>query len=288
METGSVHERVRLPGTRREDLPPPLSAGDEAVLSDSRELAVGGSVDLHGGEGRSTWGRNDGRRSGAHRGGKPDCDSRAPSPIGPNSREDAALITSGGVVIEAMLSVEPVHIGGGSYGTFVSAGLPRCKNPAYINFRIRDSSDWQFTTLPTLDSCSDGGPKVTGVWLRGSLDTSKFNQGTPKNLLIEVLNFGVQMETKARFAWRCIGIVLETGLETSRVYLFMTNGPNCQDDLIVESPDNDLVEASPSEHEFLMNDMGRMAGLLQAEELVKDAGNSLRGCFPKIKGWHCK
>src|SRR5207302_963146 len=148
-------------------------------------------------------------------------------------------------------------------------------NLAYIDFRIHDSSDWQFTTLPALDSCSGDGPTVTGARLRGTLDTSEFNQNTPKNLLIralrhptvfEALEFEMQIETRASFAWRCSDeqifaqfdiklefpeIVPETGPERTQVYLFITNGPDCQDDLIVESPDSDLVEFSLGEHEFV-------------------------------------
>ncbi|KAG0633933.1 hypothetical protein HOY80DRAFT_574170 [Tuber brumale] len=211
-------------------------------------------------------------------------------------------------VVEIMLSVEPAYVEGKPYATFIFAGLPRCKNPGYIDFRIRDSSDWQFTTLPTLNSCSDDGPKVTGARLRGTLDTSKFNQNTPGNLLIrvlrhptvfEVLNFEMQIETRARFVWRCSDeqifaefdiklefpeIVLETGPERNQVYLFITNGPDSQDDLIVESPDSDLVEFSLSEHEFVADDLGRMVKLLQVERLTKDMSNSLRLCFHKKQG----
>jgi len=76
------------------------------VLPGGRELAyehafgafsVGGSVDLYGGGRKSAWGGNNEGRSGAHREGKPDCHSRMPLPRGPDSRDDAEMITSDGV-----------------------------------------------------------------------------------------------------------------------------------------------------------------------------------------------
>lgn len=212
------------------------------------------------------------------------------------------------LVIEIMLSVEPAYIEGKAYETFIFAGLPRCKNLIYIDFKIRDTSDWQFTTLPILDLCRGDGSKFTDTRLRGTLDTSKFNQNTPKNLFIRALrcptspeapNFEMQIETRASFDWRCSdgqiiaefdiklefpGIVPEIGPERNQLYLFITNGPDSQDDLIVESPNSDLVEFSLGDPEFVKDDLGRMAKLLQVDRLMKDVGNSLRVCFRKEQG----
>jgi len=102
VETGPVGERVQLLGTRGEGLPPLLGVADEVVLPDGRELAcehvfrafsVGGSVGLYGGGRKLAWGGNNGGRSDAYREGKPDCDSRVPLPIAPDSRDGAAVIT---------------------------------------------------------------------------------------------------------------------------------------------------------------------------------------------------
>jgi len=78
------------------------------------------------------------------------------------------------LVIEVMLSVEPAHIEGRPYETFIFAGLSHCKNPAYIDFRIHGASDWQFTALLALDVCRGGGSELTGAGLRGTLGASKF------------------------------------------------------------------------------------------------------------------
>lgn len=212
------------------------------------------------------------------------------------------------LVIEIMLSVEPAYIEGKAYKTFIFAGLPHCKNPVYIDFRIRDTSDWQFTTLPTLDLCRGDGSKFTDTRLRGTLDTSKFNQNTPKNLFIRALrcptspeapNFEMQIETRASFAWRCSdgqivaefdiklefpAIDPEIGPGRSQVHLFITNGPDNQDDLIVESPNSELVEFSLGDPEFVKDELGRIVKLLQVDRLMKDVGNSLRVCFRKEQG----
>ncbi|RPB02534.1 hypothetical protein L873DRAFT_1787545 [Choiromyces venosus 120613-1] len=398
VKTGSIDERVPLPGTHGEVLPPPLSVADQVVLPGGRELAYehtftayspDDSMDLHGDEGTLGWStcRKRRGRTKAYPKGKLDCDGSVASSIGSESRDDTAIIkrkepdklSVGGVsekldgmvdtnrfapldssyhspgqnndqvipvegeigriipdqeeclgirmttdgdklsvafpekvggcafVIEIMLNVEPLYLDGKPYGTFVFADLPRCKNPAYIDFRIRDSSVWKFDSNPTLDSCSDDGPKVTGSRLCGTLDTSKFNQNAPKNLLIrvlrcpdalEVLNFEMQIETKASFSWcpdeqiiakfdiklEFPGIVLDTGPKRYQIYLFVTNGPDRLDDLTVESPGSDIVEYSLGEHEFLQTGFERMVKILQVERFTKDMGNPLRVCFLKKQG----
>ncbi|KAH8149500.1 uncharacterized protein LAJ45_06580 [Morchella importuna] len=210
------------------------------------------------------------------------------------------------VVIEVMLEINPLYIEGKTYATFILAGLPHCKNGAYINFRIDDEDDWKFHTFPALNTVETGDTeenKLHGI-LDLNLETNPIHLDRSVvirtlrcPMVLEVLGFEMKTNVHVDFSWSPLNekitgefeitlsfLKVESDEDAKRsvINLFLINGPERQDGLSVDSPGGSPTDFVLGDREFQNNEISaRRCRLLRVERLTKDVNQTLRIRFNK-------
>ncbi|KAI5841526.1 hypothetical protein DFP73DRAFT_556071 [Morchella snyderi] len=210
------------------------------------------------------------------------------------------------VVIEIMLEINPLYIEGKTYATFILAGLPHCKNGAYINFRIDDEDDWKFHTFPALNTGETGDTeenKLYGI-LDLSLETNPIHldrsiiiRALRCPTVLEVLEFEMKTNVQMNFSWSPLNeqitgefeitlsflkVEPDEDAKRSVINLFLINGPESQDGLSVDSPGGFPTDFALGDREFQNYEISaRRCRLLRVERLTKDVDQALRIRFNK-------
>lgn len=209
-------------------------------------------------------------------------------------------------VIEVMLEINPLYIEGKTYATFILAGLPHCKNGAYINFRVDDEDDWKFHTFPALNTVETGDKeenKLHGI-LDLNLETNPIHLDRSVvirtlrcPMVLEVLGFEMKTNVQMDFSWSPLNekitgefeitlsflkVELDEDAKRSVINLFLINGPGGQDGLSVDSPGGFPTDFVLGDREFQNHEISaRRCRLLRVERLTKDVNQPLRIRFNK-------
>jgi hypothetical protein len=205
-----------------------------------------------------------------------------------------------------MLEINPLYIEGKTYATFILAGLPHCKNGAYINFRIDDEDDWKFHTFPALNTVETGDTeenKLHGI-LDLNLETNPIHLDRSVvirtlrcPMVLEVLEFEMKTNVQMDFSWSPLNekisgefeitlsfLKVESDEDAKRsvINLFLINGPERQDGLSVDSPGGFPTDFVLGDREFQNHEISaRRCRLLRVERLTKDVNQTLRVRFNK-------
>lgn len=217
------------------------------------------------------------------------------------------------LVVEIMLEVKPLCLEGKPYVTFIFAGLPRCDNGAYINFRIYDEDDWKFDTFPeisALETQGSQGNKLRGILeLAGDLHLAASNRSLiiralRRPMVLEVLDFRMKIDITASFSWSStsdriaskfeiniafLDLKLDDDASRSMINFYLVNGPETQDDMTIDSPEGVPPQFVLGDLVFETLEVGaRRCRLLRVERPTRDARQPLRIRFNKQLGLNPK
>lgn len=212
-----------------------------------------------------------------------------------------------------MLEVKPLHLEGKPYVTFIFAGLPRCDNGAYINFRIHDEDNWKFNTFPDISTFETEGVqenRLRGILeLTGNLHPVAANRSLiiralRRPMVLEVFNFKIKTDIMANFSWSPIGDRIMSEFEITVFFLdlkpdddanrstinfYLVNGPEKQGDMMVDSPEGFPPEFVLGDLDFENFEVGaQRCRLLQVERPTGDAHQPLRIRFNRRLGLNLK
>lgn len=213
------------------------------------------------------------------------------------------------LVVEIMLEVKPLCLEGKPYVTFIFAGLPRCDNGAYINFRIYDEHDWKFDTSPEISALETQGSqrnKLCGILeLARDLHLAASNHSLTIRALrhpivLEVLDLRMKVDITASFSWSPISDRIASEFEINITFLdfksdddashsmvnfYLVNGPETQDDMTIDSPQGVPPQFVLGDLVFQNLEVGaRRCRLLRVERPTRDACQPLWIRFNKQLG----
>lgn len=217
------------------------------------------------------------------------------------------------LVVEIMLEIKPLCLEGKPYVTFIFAGLPRCNNGAYINFKIYDEDDWKFDTFPeisALETQGSQGNKLCGILeLAGDLHLTASNhsliiRALRRPMVLEVLDFRMKVDITASFSWSPISnriaskfeinitfldLKLDDDASRSMINFYFVNGPETQDDMTIDSPEGVPPQFVLGDLVFENLEVGaRRCRLLRVERPTRDACQPLCIRFNKQLGLNPK